>query len=145
MEHKDIKPHVRVKFKKDVDRYPHGRWPVGTKGWIQKIEFADDGSVQEIHVRLDEHFDSLDEWDNCVIWYDAYTDKVFVVDEFLDDVEQVKVSLLLSYNSRWNEYSVRWIEEGKTDEEKTYRTDDRDDAVATMEAMAERHSITDFK
>jgi len=45
------------------------------------------------------------------------------------------IQLKLVERKQWGEYEVRWIEDGKVIEDKSYFTDDKDDAVETMAIM----------
>lgn len=45
------------------------------------------------------------------------------------------VKIKMRYDSKWEEYQVQvWID-GKLDEDKTYHTNDKDDAIRTKHAM----------
>ena len=57
-------PGTRVMFQRNVDRWPHARVLAGETGTFT----AFDG--QSAWVRLDRHDDGLDEWDNCIQWYE---------------------------------------------------------------------------
>lgn len=48
------------------------------------------------------------------------------------------VKLKLVKNVEWGEFVVRWIENGKVDDNKSYHTDDLKDAMMTMDAMAKQ-------
>ncbi len=48
------------------------------------------------------------------------------------------VKLKLYYDPDIKEYVIRWIENGKWDENKSYHTNDLDDAVGTMHLMAQK-------
>jgi len=51
------------------------------------------------------------------------------------------VTLQLVKDEEWNEYIVKWIENGVFDDNKSYHTDDLDDAVTTMQDMANREEL----
>ena len=54
----------------------------------------------------------------------------------LPSVTVGNVTLKVIFDREWEEYQVRWIEDKKDDEDKSYHTDDRDDAIGTMHMMA---------
>jgi hypothetical protein len=64
-----------------------------------------------------------------------------VVKEKLVSDDQ-KVELSIKFNHNWQEYIVRWKENGSFDQDKTYHTDDRDDAIGTMKAMMGQYNRT---
>jgi len=54
-----------VELRRDVDRFPQGSVPVGSKGVVAHVE---DGIIS---VKMNNHFDFLAEWDNCLAWCDG--------------------------------------------------------------------------
>lgn len=72
---------TRVRFVREVERYPHFVVPEGRTG---TVTVSDDN---EIRVRLDEALEGADEWADEVHWYsDMFVDEEF--DEvFREDVE----------------------------------------------------------
>ncbi len=50
-------------------------------------------------------------------------------------ISKKKVTIKLVYDSQWEEYQVRYIEDGVVNEDKTYYTEDYNDALDTMVAM----------
>jgi hypothetical protein len=143
MHYDHIKEAVRVTLKQEVDRYPDFRVPAGKTGTIESIVRGHHDVIEEIWVRMDEVIDGCEEWDNKIQWW-YVTDMYSVADEFLDDCELTPIKLRLTYNSALNEWTVWWYENGKKDTEKSYFTDDEDDARTTMAYMADLYCIKDF-
>lgn len=52
---------TRVRLVAEIEYYPLGIWPVGTTGTVTQNT---PGQHPSGVVRLDEHFPSLDDWDN---------------------------------------------------------------------------------
>ena len=46
-----------------------------------------------------------------------------------------KITFKTVYDDAWEEYQVQYIEDGVVNKDKTYHTDDYDDALETMAAM----------
>lgn len=57
-------PGTKVRFIGDVERYPHARVDAGETGTF--VEF--DG--ESAWVKLDRYDEGLDEWDNCIQWWE---------------------------------------------------------------------------
>lgn len=72
---------ARVRLTRDVDRYPHFVAPKGAEGTITKN--WDD----LIAVKLDEHLEGAEEWDNEVQWYDGMYADADYREVFQEDVE----------------------------------------------------------
>ena len=47
------------------------------------------------------------------------------------------VVLKIKYSPEWEEWSVRYYEDGVYNEDKSYYTDDHDDAIGTQRLMAD--------
>lgn len=60
----------------------------------------------------------------------------------LNEMDTIKVELRVKKIK--DEWAVQWIENGGCDEEKTYYTDDRVDAIATKKAIIKSYSKTNF-
>lgn len=72
---------TKVRFVRDVERYPHFVVPEGRTGTVT----VSDEKV--IRVKLDEALDGAGEWENEVHWYsDMFVDEDFD-DVFREDVE----------------------------------------------------------
>ena len=59
---------TRVRLTHSVDRFPHFIAPQGAQGTLVISEPA------VVAVRLDEHLDGAEEWDNEVCWYPSNGD-----------------------------------------------------------------------
>lgn len=55
---------TRVRLRHDVDRYPHF---IALKGMLGTVAIVQSGLIG---VRLDEHLDGAEDWDNEVHWFD---------------------------------------------------------------------------
>lgn len=55
-----------------------------------------------------------------------------------ESVTKDNVKLVLKKDPATQEFAVRWYEDGKYDEDKTYYTDDQQDAIVTMNDMIKR-------
>jgi hypothetical protein len=55
---------ARVRLRRDVERYPHFIARAGMVGTVTEAD-ADSG----VSVKLDEHLDGAEEWENQVKWY----------------------------------------------------------------------------
>jgi hypothetical protein len=71
---------IRVRFKRDVDRYPHAFIKAGELGTYIGHRMGEDA------VRLDRHDENLNEWQNCVMWYD---ESIGFNGHVWDDVEEI--------------------------------------------------------
>lgn len=60
----DLKMGDRVRLRRDVERYPHF---IARAGMTGTVVIADHDTIA---VRMDEHLDGCEEWDNEVIWSD---------------------------------------------------------------------------
>jgi len=49
-----------------------------------------------------------------------------------------KITLRVLYDREWDEYSVKWYDDGEHDEDKTYYTNDKKDALGTAKLSLER-------
>lgn len=52
--------HQRVMLREEYECYPHGIWPKGEFGEVVSID------ADIIAVKLDKHYDALNEWDNAL-------------------------------------------------------------------------------
>lgn len=57
-----LQPGARVMFVRNVERFPHAFVERGTMGTLVQND------EEMLVVHLDDYFDGLDEWDNCIIW-----------------------------------------------------------------------------
>ncbi len=65
----DLRPGVRVRLIREVDRYPFFVAPEGLTGTV--AEHTDVGTTQALlSVRMDATLDDCEEWDNCIQWND---------------------------------------------------------------------------
>lgn len=53
----------RYVLSRDVDRYPHALVAAGSAGVVVSAD------KDAIDLKLDEHIEGLDEWDNALVWY----------------------------------------------------------------------------
>jgi len=60
------------------------------------------------------------------------------VEEKKDEIVVGKVKLKLEKDKGTGEWVVKWIENGKFNDDKSYYTDDKEDAIGTMKDMATR-------
>ena len=57
----------------------------------------------------------------------------------------MKTEFKIVKDSQWNEYIVQTIEDGKVNADKSYHTEDLQDARDTMTAMKKKIEITQFQ
>lgn len=53
----------RYVLSREVDRYPHALIAAGSAGIIVSAD------KEAIDLKLDEHHEGLEEWDNALVWY----------------------------------------------------------------------------
>jgi hypothetical protein len=56
----------RVLLDQDVDNFPDAYVHAGATGVVVHIDHASGASAPVIHIRLDEHVEDLDEWENVL-------------------------------------------------------------------------------
>ena len=56
----------------------------------------------------------------------------------------IEVKLRIKRDSEWNEWRVEWVQDGVYDEDKTYFTDDKQDAIETKEAIIKAYGKTNY-
>jgi hypothetical protein len=72
---------TRVRLRHDVWRYPHFIAPMGATGTVVGHE---DSQPWTVAVRMDEHLDGAEDWDNEVHWYPTNGDDPLQDVEVLD-------------------------------------------------------------
>jgi hypothetical protein len=80
-------PGERFRLAGPVDRFPHFLAPSGTSG---TVTYAEEHNI--ICLRMDEHLDGAEEWDNEIVWsadedQDATTGKPSAAVPFYRDTE----------------------------------------------------------
>jgi len=73
----------RVRLRRNVERYPHFIAGAGLTGTVSYVDAA------MVGVKMDEHIDGCEEWDNEVMWYAAHVSMPGVddFDGLEDDLE----------------------------------------------------------
>ena len=61
-----------------------------------------------------------------------------------NEMNTIEVKLRIKRDSEWNEWRVEWIQDGIYDEDKTYFTDDKQDAIDTKKAIIDSYSKTNY-
>jgi hypothetical protein len=75
---------TRWRLTRMVERFPHFTAPAGAVGVITRSE------AFSIALKLDDHLDGAEEWDNEVCWDDAWEGAGSLLPEFAADCEPVR-------------------------------------------------------
>jgi hypothetical protein len=60
---------ARVRLKEAADVFNLGLYPAGTAGTVIEADAQAVPGMYVAVIKLDDHFDTLDEWDNCLYVY----------------------------------------------------------------------------
>ena len=73
---------MRVQTKTIIESYPHFTLPTGLKGTVICV------SDTLVQVKLDDYNAELDEWHNCIEWYEEHF--VHRMSKFWEEMESIK-------------------------------------------------------